>query len=770
MTKTKNITFFFLISLFSSAHAQNVAIGQWKAYLPFNKARLLTQSDTKIYCGVEDGLFTYNKSDNSLETITKVNGLSDIQLSALRYYAAKDVLLVGYENGNLDLFQNNTIFNISDIKRKSILGSKKINNILFVDNYAYLSCMFGIVVLDLDKKEVKDSYYLSFSGSTNAVYDLDTDGTNLYAASDSGVFSANISNSNLNYFGKWNKILDDTSSAYVFDKVFWLSNKLYVSYNSNNYSSILLFVNGSLQNTLIGSQDLHTAQIINDKLVLAGNDNVKVCKIINDVLTIVTNFSNNTLFNFISDAIVDKSDVLWIADNNKGLFTASGNNASQFFIPDGPHSKFSAEMEILNNQLWVGHSIRTLKWDNIYSHDGFSTFVDNKWTTYDNSNVTSPIVSLDTLYDFMSLAIDPRNSNHVFLGSRGKGLLEFERGFGVRNYYNQANSSLQPGVGNPVCLLGGVAYDQKYNLWMANSLAPAPMSELKTDVSWEAFTFPGIFQSASFMCDLYVDSYGQKWMINCGAGILLFDETGTLGVRKYTYLNDSNGLPSGDVRAIVEDKDGQVWVGTSKGVGVFYSPASLLTEQPVKAQQVLLKQDNTYQYLLATEGVSSIAIDGANRKWFGTEAAGVFLMSADGTQQILHFTAENSPLLSNSISSIAINQKNGEVFIGTDRGIISYKSDATEGDDKCHDTYVYPNPVYHEYEGPIAITGLVRNGNVKITDITGTLVYETTALGGQAIWNGKNFKGDKAHTGVYLVFCSDSDGKNTCITKLLLFN
>jgi len=186
----------------------------------------------------------------------------------------------------------------------------------------------------------------------------------------------------------------------------------------------------------------------------------------------------------------------------------------------------------------------------------------------------------------------------------------------------------------------------------------------------------------------------------------------------------------------------------------------------------LVEQDGHFQYLLETEVVTAIAVDGANRKWIGTQKAGVFLMSEDGTEQILHFDENSSPLLSNNITSIAINHETGEVFFGTDKGIISYKSTATKGSDKFkkEDVYAYPNPVREDYEGIIAIKGLVTNAVVKITDISGTLIYETIAEGGQAIWNGKNFNGEKAHTGVYLVFASNEDGSETIVTKILVIN
>jgi len=224
------------------------------------------------------------------------------------------------------------------------------------------------------------------------------------------------------------------------------------------------------------------------------------------------------------------------------------------------------------------------------------------------------------------------------------------------------------------------------------------------------------------------------------------------------------------VRAIVEDLDNEIWLGTGKGVAVIYSPSSVISSSNFDAQQILIKQDGINQYLLESEVVTAIAVDGANRKWIGTESGGAFLMSPDGTSQLLNFNETNSPILSNYIITITIDQKTGEVFFGTNKGMISYKGDAIMSDGGCNNVLVYPNPVRENYDGPIAIKGLVPNGNVKITDVSGNLVYETKSNGTQAIWYGKNFEGSKAQTGVYLVFSSDDEGKNTCITKLLFIN
>jgi ligand-binding sensor domain-containing protein len=224
------------------------------------------------------------------------------------------------------------------------------------------------------------------------------------------------------------------------------------------------------------------------------------------------------------------------------------------------------------------------------------------------------------------------------------------------------------------------------------------------------------------------------------------------------------------VRSVVKDKEGSIWIGTNKGVAVIYNPGNVFSGGNFDAQKIIIQQDGYNQYLLETENVTSIAVDGANRKWFGTYSGGVFLMSPDGTKQILNFNMNNSPLLSNSVMSIAIDDLTGEVFFATDKGIISYRGDATEATAECNNYYVFPNPVRHEYNGPIAIRGLVENADVKISDVAGNVVYHTKANGGEAIWHGKNFKGERAQTGVYLVYVTNEDGSQTCITKMLFAN
>ncbi len=245
------------------------------------------------------------------------------------------------------------------------------------------------------------------------------------------------------------------------------------------------------------------------------------------------------------------------------------------------------------------------------------------------------------------------------------------------------------------------------------------------------------------------------------------DQTDDQVVGLSTTVGD---LPSNSVLSMAEDLSGQVWVGTVEGVAVFRSPSSIFEDSFNGAEKVLIQQDGYTEYLLESQSVSAIAVDGANRKWMGTTSAGVFLIAADGKEELLHFTKENSPLMSNSIQSIGINGETGEVFFGTEQGICSYRSTATDGKLDYTSIYAYPNPVEPGYGGDIAIAGLVADSEIRITDIAGNVVYNGIAYGGQAIWNGKTPEGDRVKTGVYLVFCAAQNGSDSAVTKILFLN
>jgi type IX secretion system protein PorZ/two component regulator with propeller domain len=779
---------FFFLSLFLanvlSGYAQNLALGQWKVHLPYVKAKSIAIAGDRVYCASDQGLFFYSKSDASVTPMSKITGLSELSVSTTRYSADYKTLVVAYSNSNIDLIKGNTIINIPDIKRKNIIGDKTIYGISFRNKFAYLSCGFGIVVLDLVREEIKETYIIGPGGTQIKIFDVAFLNGQIYAATESGVFFANENDPNLPNFDVWSVSLDDGIATGDYNIIEEFNGELLVNYTESNGDDIKLLSGGvwiDPPGVLAGFTSKNYAFRNNiGQLLVVNNNSVSVFA--NDV-GIRTDFYNGAHYSdpVMRDSEKDTDGTVWIADNNQGLVRIKTSGSLSFIFPDGPASELVSAMGSGDGKIWITHATRTQGWFNEFTKGSYSSYIQGDWKTFDENNTPNNIISIGNLRDMMSLAVDPDNADHVFIGSKLEGVLEIVDGIPVE-WYRDHNSSLQVGIGFPdACQAVGMGFDADRNLWVLNSLAAKPVNVRKPDGQWKAYAIPGI-SGAPLMGDMTVDSYGQKWInVNgnnapLGTGLVVFNDNGTLDDTtddKAKFLSTglgSGNLPSADIRAIEEDHDGEIWIGTGKGVAVVYSPTSVTSTPDFDVQQVLINQDGVNQYLLETEVVTAIAIDGANRKWFGTEAGGVFLMSADGTEQILNFNEDNSPLLSNLVLSITIDQQTGDIYFGTNKGIISYRGDAIEGEGGCGDVLVYPNPVREDYSGPIAIKGLVPNGNVKITDVSGNLIYETTANGSQAIWNGENFEGRKAQTGVYLIFSSDSDGTNTCITKLLFIN
>ncbi|MBK8416918.1 MAG: hypothetical protein IPL22_21835 [Bacteroidetes bacterium] len=787
----KQILYIFSLLLFlpSGISAQNQSLGQWKVHLPYNSAKKIADTGTKVYCASEKGLFYYNKQDNSIATLSKVTGLSEITISTIAYNPTYGCLVIAYTNANIDLIINNKIINISDIKRKNLTGDKNIYGIEFYNNIAYLSCGFGIVALDLDRREIKETYIIGPLGTEIQVFDVAIWNNFIFAATENGVYSASVTNPNLIDFSNWTITFNDSGNAGDCNMIEVFNNQVIMNYAKpgalNNNSNDEVYLYDGFSWTLAGGGFIQDN--IKHFSLRASGGRLLVTNSYN--LSIYDNNFNRIIYIDAGvyadaaprDAVYDTDGILWIADNGSGMLRMTASLSYDFIMPDGPASDLVSAMQVVDKKLWMTHATRTAGWFNTYAPGNFSEYDNGDWKSYNNKTMPGSAINIGNFFDMMSVAIDPGNKNHVYVGSKGQGIIEMLNGVAIASY-RDTNSTLQVGIGNPSqCQVVGMGFDSDNNLWALNSLAAKPVNVRTTAGNWRAFSIPDI-SGAPLFGDLTVDSYGQKWInvignnAPLGNGIAVFSDNGTLEDAtddKSRFISSgigSGNLPSTDIRAITEDLENEIWLGTGKGVAVIYSPSAVLTSTNFDAQQILIKQDGINQYLLESEVVTAIAVDGANRKWIGTESGGVFLMSPDGTEQILNFNEVNSPLLSNYILSIAIDQESGVIYFGTNRGVISYKGDAIAGTGGCSDVLAYPNPVRPDYTGPIAIKGLVPNGSVKITDVSGNLIFETKSNGTQALWYGKNFKGEKAHTGVYLVFSTDEEGENTCVTKLLFIN
>ncbi|HNW69980.1 MAG TPA: two-component regulator propeller domain-containing protein [Bacteroidales bacterium] len=770
MKKNLFILFFFFIYVFS-ATAQDIGIAEWQIHLPYKKCIAVDIAVDRIYCATPYSIFYFDKNDNSVNTITKNNGLSDVNISTIRYSQQFGYLVVAYTNANIDLISTDGVINISDVKRKPILGNKNINNITLIGNYAYLSCGFGIVVLDLVNKEIKDTYYIGPNGTSVNVLDLACDGAKFYAATSTGVFEADYNNANLANYANWSKdtLLPDPNGTY--NSIVAFQNKIYASHTTPEYRHDTIFVfdgNGwSVFDTTI-FYDVYTMRVLNnfllisyEQLLVTYNSDVQQVDIVYDYFP---GYANPYC------AVYDIDGTIWIADLYSGLVRFK-NWHGEKIAPSGPGNNNVFAMDIAGSDLYVAPGSVTSSWGNAWNTSGVFSYIGNNWYTLKDQNP-----AFDTLFDIIDVKIDPRDNTHVWAASRARGLIELKNGM-ITNIYGEDNSGLeQPYSFYNWLGIGGLAYDKDYNLWVVNVNCNNLLKVLKADGTWASFsTVPYLYEAVGGK--ILIDQNGQKWvLIMNGSGLLVFNENGTWSdnsdnvTRLLTTAVGKGNLPSNSVYSIAEDLDGQIWIGTDKGVAVFYNPENVTNGGNYDAQMITIMQDGTAQHLLAFERVSAIAVDGANKKWFGTEKAGVFLMSEDGQEEIFHFTEENSPLLSNTITSIAIDDKTGVVYFGTSNGIVSFRAYATKGGETFSNVYAYPNPVRENFTGMIGIKGLVKDATVKITDISGTLVYETKSEGGQAVWNGKNFNGESAKSGVYFVFCSSEDGTEKLVTKIMVIN
>lgn len=762
--------------------AQSV-IGEWRDHFPYSKVITVAEGGGHIYAASATGLFRYDPGSGELERVNKTNLLNDIDIKGLAWNEQVQAMLVYYANGNLDLLQGDRSYNIGDIKRSSVIGNKGVYCAYMDGTRAYLGCGFGIVVIDLAAREVRETWLIGPSGSHVQVNGITMTADSIYAATQTGLFTASRHALNLSFFESWRRRSDmgPALAQGPFNAVADFGGRLLLNASraSGGDSLLLLGSDGAWSRSSFNDGRVnHALNITRDGryVVIPHADDVHVYDTDMSEVDYASDVEGVRLVP--QQAIRTASGALWVADRDKGLFRLGQGDILRV-VPNGPQTAASWRMAAREGIVYVASGALSGTWDNTYLKDGVHMYSEGTWTTIDRSRF--PLMNGvnefgGALNDPIVVAVDPDDARHAFVGSWEEGLLEIRDGVPVM-IYNASNSGLHEDLVDyqgKLCV-SGLDYDDNGTLWICNAQSATPIVARTKQGGWYSFVPGSILGGNHVVADIVAASNGYKWMVRPrGNGLLVFDSGNSLQSTdddRYKLLNTqegSGGLPSPDVFSIAEDQDGQIWVGTGRGIAVFYNPWAAFSDGDFDARQILIEQDGNVQILLETEAISTIAVDGANRKWIGTQGSGVYLISPDGQEQIHHFSAENSPLPSNTIVNIAVDGSTGEVYIATDRGIMSYRSDATEGGDRSDCAKVFPNPVRETYTGPIAITGLVANSEVKITDVSGNIVHRTRSLGGQAIWDGNDMSGRRAATGVYLLFASDIYGTFKCNTKLLL--
>ena len=786
-----------LLLLFSALSASTSAQDLWTTYYSYKQCFNIAENTNFIMGASNLGLTLYHKETNSVSAKNKVNGLSDSEISAINSSPDDDIILIGYENGNIDVITDEGTYNIPDLRIQNMAGSKKTNHFLLHDDgRVFCSTDFGILELNISKKEIASTFIIGDEASYLKVNKTVVKDDTIYAATSSGLMMADM-NKTLSYYENWELLSEDRSpfcdveskpSGIVAAKGEKGSTCQLLLFNSSGASALSSY--GRFQN-IRPTEDGYI--ITTQNRIYFTNSQLETTST-QDTIIIQTQDEYMPVYR---DAFIAEDQTLWLADWNGGLFHKTTSGKYQQVLPPGPYSNSTYKTKKINDELWIVPGGFGALHNNANIPASVSVQKNGEWTYFTRSNTPE----FKNARDLINIEVNPFNPDNVFISSWGNGVFEFKKSndtIYLATQYTDENSELTNFPGAPpgrYIRVWGMAFDSDGNLFMNCSSITWIFAVYNVlENVWYKYDYADITEGDQKNGEIIIDNNGYKWLpvLHGQKGIFVFDDNGTIDNssddRYRGILNreqdpdprnkgplklwDENGEEIIEGAFCIEkDKNGYLWFGTENGVVVQYNPGQIFdTEQPVFSKIKVPRNDGSglADYLLEGIRITAIAVDGANRKYFGTEGNGIYLISEDGTQTIAHFNTSNSPIPSDNIFNIDIDESTGEVFFATDKGLISYRGSAVKGEKTFSNVYVYPNPVRPEHEGPITITGLIDRTNVKITDTSGNLVYETISLGGNAFWNGKNLYGEKVKSGIYIIFLASPDGSQNGSAKVAI--
>ena len=738
------ISFLFILVLFQEVKATDE---NWTLYPSYHNATYCQVVGDKVYVLASGALYSYNKGDNEVRVYDKITTLSDIDIAHIRYSTFINALVVVYRNANIDiLYNDDSVYNISDFKNKS-MPDKTINNIDIQGSTAYISTSFGIVVLDLENMEFDNTYNIGLDTYCAYLYN-----GFLYAGTKSGFYSCDTSK-NLLDKNNWQQLYPEyemTALCELGGKLYCLINNQGVYTFTHNPKSLYPVVGNN-------GEMYHTMYRLGNEIIAPAKNKVSVITEDKNVVTYKNSGSNH---------IVKDGDTFWDCKGYKGLVECRvvDNAVTQLasaIVPNSPIRNYCEFMKFTNTGKLLVAGGNISYFDNIF-HDGtIMEYHSGKWINFPEDTIKS--VTGLKYQNVCSVDEDPTEPGHYFAGSFGNGIFEFRNGAFVQ-HYDYENSPLVSAVqgSRRYVRVPTVQFDKDGNLWCVNEKAKEIIKVIKKSGEWLGLDYKDI-ENMRTIVKPFFDSRGWLWVTSLQGDAALF-----CAKTNNTPFDTSDIYQLYD---IVEDKNGVIWVGTNIGVFVIDNPEKFFNDGVFK-QIKIARNDGTglADYFMSGVYIKDIEVDGANRKWIGTNSNGVYLVSADGQETIHHFTTENSPLPSDCIESIAINNITGEVFIGTDKGMASYMSDATESAPTLEkkNIHVYPNPVRADYSGNISIVGLTHDCSVKIVDAAGYLINEGRSNGGMYSWNGRNMRGEKVASGVYHVLTFDNEGNEGVAVNILI--
>ncbi|WP_121337319.1 T9SS type A sorting domain-containing protein [Flavobacterium sp. 123] len=765
----KKSLFCFLLLLFiQMGFAQSNLL--WKGYFSYNEIKDLTESPTTVFAASENALFSKNTTTNLIKTTNTIDGLSGQTISSLYYSSSVNKTIVGYENGLLIVINeaDGSMLKVVDIINKELPPNlKKINYFMEFEGIIYVSCDFGIVQFNLNTMQFGDTYFIGDNGAEIRINQTAIFDGFIYAATTNGIRRGRITNQNLIDFNQWETIaIGSWSNIEVFSEQLLAVNTsgFIFKYNANSNSFVGLM--GLSQEVLDMRVKENNLIVTTSNAVFVYNSQMALVRKINS-----SGVTESTLFFTCATQI---GDVLFIGTKENGLFSTTISSTTPFekTTPIGPLRNNVFSIQASSSALWAVFGGYSGDY-NPYTYSGnvgptfygISKYAASGW-------LNIPYEQVLGARSISRITVNPNNENEIYASSFFSGLLKIQNDVPTV-LYNQDNSGLESisflGPNYKDVRINGAVFDKSGNLWMNNSLVQNGLKELKSNGQWQSYSLDGVLDKSinTSMGRMIIDKNNTKWWCTNTDGIIAFNENGNV-FKKITSGSNSGNLPFTDARALAIDNRNQLWIGTTKGLRILSDVNDFQTEDQLTTAPIIILEDNLAQELLYEQFITDIVVDGANNKWIGTADSGLFLVSPNGQETKYHFTVNNSPLPSNIINDIDINSATGEVFIATTKGMISFKGTATIASEDLSNVYVYPNPVRPEFEGTVKIAGLLNKANIKITDIEGNLVYETTSEGGTIEWDTTAFGKYKVASGVYMIFISAQDGVETKVKKVMI--
>ncbi|WP_422360672.1 hypothetical protein [Reichenbachiella sp.] len=729
-----------LLEAFSVKAQELIPMGAWRSHFNYEQTILVEKTTSKIFAAASHGLMYYDLEDGSISKLSKVDGLSDVGISALSYNSDSEYLTIGYQSGNVDVITPEGIQNLPVLLNSNVTGNKTINHVSFYAGNMNLSTDFGLLVLTTEN-QVKEAYQnLGENGEVIKVKNSVVIDDVMYLATEDGVLAGSLTNGdNLQDFNNWMRYagsavyqLDIVSVAATNQVVYATSNSAIYKLSGSTWSDVPVTLNTGEEITNM-KEGLENLLIITNQRVMTMTNSEVISTLVTPAGAVV------------NDIIQETTAILWYADDSKGLSKLENGSAEHIVLAGSLNGIVRLKEQAGNIYALPAQAIDyTVPATNGM---GYSVFESGNWTTRtpgDNAGFTN-------ISDVLVL------NESELISSFGKGIKNVDK---VNDYTNSPLPETELGTGNT--LVSGLAVDQSDKIWVANFDAYSLYQWDGMD-DWQPFDF-GTSSSAQ-PTSIAINENNQVWMslgLQNGQGVLAYD----IDAQVSRYITSTaTSLPSNQVNDIAFGKDDEIWLATDKGLAYFPFSFGIIEDQTIDVTLPVFED----QILFEDKEVLSLAIEGGNRIWIGTQD-GLWLFEEGISSLVEHFTSGNSPLPSNTVIDLSIHPETGELFVATDQGIVSYRTNATEGQDAHQQVKIYPNPVLPNFEGWVGLSGLANDVNIKITTVSGQLVREVNASGGGASWDVRDYSGRRVATGVYLLFSASEDGSETFVGKIAVID